>query len=245
MKTIKLVALISCVVIISSPLMAAANDTKIEDAAKASYNYRTVLEDHVKISCQNGVVTLTGTVPNQDLKTLAEDTVDNLPDVLRVDNQIKVENPPPEHSDGWIAFKIHYQLLIRANVSATATTVKVNDGVVTLSGMADNQGQKDLTEFYALQVTGVKSVDNEMTIKTPPVTPMEQYVDDTSITTEIKHELTTYPSTRASKPVITTMNGAVVISGPANSGAQKSLVTQLAENIRGVKSVTNDMTVAQ
>ncbi len=245
MKTIKLITLISSAILITSPLLAAADDTKIENAAKASYNYRTVLEDQVKISCQNGVVTLTGTVPNQDLKTLAEDTVDNLPGVLRVDNQIKVENPPPEHSDGWIAFKIRYQLLIRADVSATATTVKVNNGVVTLSGVADNQGQKDLTEFYTRQVAGVKSVNNEMTIQAPPITPMEQYVDDTSITTEIKHELTTYPSTRASKPAITTMDGAVVISGRADSSAQKSLITRLAENIRGVKSVTNNMTVAQ
>jgi hyperosmotically inducible periplasmic protein len=244
MKTTKLIALISCAAIIATPLVAAPDDTKIEEAAKASYNYRTVLEDHVRISCEDGVVTLTGTVPNQDLKALAEDTVDNLPGVTRVDNQIKVENPPPEHSDGGIAFKIHYQLLIRANVSATATTVKVTDGVVTLSGVADNQGQKDLTEFYARQVPGVKSVDNEMTIKTPPATPVEQYVDDTSITTEIKHELTTYPSTRGSKPAITTLNGTVVISGHADSSAQKSLITQLAENIRGVKSVTNDMTVA-
>ncbi|MEP6605308.1 MAG: BON domain-containing protein, partial [Nitrosospira sp.] len=36
-------------------------DRKIEEAAKASYNYRTVLEDHVKVKASDGVVTLSGT----------------------------------------------------------------------------------------------------------------------------------------------------------------------------------------
>jgi osmotically-inducible protein OsmY len=35
----------------------------------------------------------------------------------------------------------------------------------------------------------------------------------------------------------------VVVSGEAGSDAEKDLVTKLAENIRGVKSVSNNMTV--
>jgi len=168
MKTIKLFTIISSLIIMSNPVFASSTDVKIEDAAKASYNYRTVLEGHVKVSSTDGVVTLTGTVSDEDLKRLAESTVNNLPGVIRVDNQIKVESPLPEHSDSWIAFKIHFQLLIRANVSATATTVTVKDGVVTLSGVADSSAQKELTELYAKEVDGVRSINNEMTVKAPP-----------------------------------------------------------------------------
>lgn len=64
-------------------------DRKIEDAAKASYNYRTVLEDHVRVKADDGVVTLTGTVQDTDDKNLAADTVENLPGVVRVKNEIK------------------------------------------------------------------------------------------------------------------------------------------------------------
>ena len=68
-----------------------ANDRKIEDAAKASYNYRTVLENHVKVKASDGVVTLTGTVQDKGDKDLAADTVENLPGVVSVDNQIQVD----------------------------------------------------------------------------------------------------------------------------------------------------------
>jgi osmotically-inducible protein OsmY len=124
-------------------------DRKIEDAAKASYNYRTVLEDHVKVKADDGVVTLTGTVQDADDKNLAADTVENLPGVVRVKNEIKIESAYPEHSDAWIAFKIRGKLLVKANVSATDTKVAVADGVVTLTGFAENLAQKELSEVYA------------------------------------------------------------------------------------------------
>ncbi|HXN48043.1 MAG TPA: BON domain-containing protein, partial [Bryobacteraceae bacterium] len=83
-----------------------STDSKIEDAAKASYNYRTVLADQVSVKVSDGVVTLTGTVQDRDDRALAEDTVNNLPGVVSVDNQIVVKTDIPEHSDGWIALKV-------------------------------------------------------------------------------------------------------------------------------------------
>lgn len=254
MKIIKLTVIAIFVALSAAPSFADSGiptDAKIEEAAKASYNYKTVLEDHVKISVKNGVVTLTGTVADKDLKTLAEDTVDNIPGVTRVDNQIKVEAPPPVHSDGWIALKVRFQLLVRANVSATATKVDVKDGVVTLSGTADTAAQKDLTETYAKGVEGVKSVVNLITVTAPTTPPsgqpsaVGQYVDDASITTQIKYELSRTPSTSALKTKVTTADGVVVVSGEASSDAEKSLVTNIAQSIRGVKSVVNNMTVKQ
>ena len=106
MKLHKLVAF--SIIATSSVALFASSETdrKIEDAAKASYNYRTVLENHVNVQANDGVVTLTGTVGDKDLKVLAEDTVSNLPGVTRVDNQIALDPALAEHSDGWIAFKL-------------------------------------------------------------------------------------------------------------------------------------------
>src|ERR1022692_1222623 len=90
-------------VLLASPVALFAlpeTDRKIEDAAKASYNCRTVLENHVAVKAHDGVVTLTGIVGDRDLKVLAEDTVSNLPGVDRVDNQITPDPAIAEHSDG-------------------------------------------------------------------------------------------------------------------------------------------------
>ena len=73
--------------ILASPLALLASsttDNQIEDAAKASYNYRTVLENHVKVAATDGVVTLTGVVEDKDDKALAQDTVENLPGVTKI-----------------------------------------------------------------------------------------------------------------------------------------------------------------
>ncbi len=148
-------------------LFASPTDSKIEDAARASYNYRMVLEGRVTVKSDEGIVTLTGTVLDQDDKALAEDTVENLPGVLKVDNLIEVKAPAPEHSDDWIALKIRGELLVKANVSATSTKVDVKDGVVTLSGTADNDAQRDLTEIYAKEIVNVKSVRNQIVVVGP------------------------------------------------------------------------------
>ena len=222
-----------------------AIDRKIEEAAKASYNYRTVLENHVKVAAKDGVVTLTGTVEDKDDKELAQDTVENLPGVTSVKNDIVVKATAPEHSDDWIAFKVRGRLLVKAHVSAAHTTVAVKDGVVTLTGTADNIAQKELTGVYAAEIDWVKSVKNDIVVKTAPATgeTVSEKIDDASITTQLKYALLSHKGTSAVKTKVTTVDGVVVISGEAASSAEKSLVTKLAEDVRGVNRVVNNMTV--
>src|SRR5882724_8201311 len=155
-------------VLLASPFALFAssdNDRKIEDAAKSSYNYRTVLEGNVKVKAHDGVVTLTGKVQDKDDRALAANTVETLPGVVSVDTQVKVEPTYPEHSDAWMAFKIRSRLLVKGNVTGTSTKVAVIDGNVTLTGSADNSAQKDLTAAYAKDIDGVKAVQNDIVVK--------------------------------------------------------------------------------
>jgi hyperosmotically inducible periplasmic protein len=235
-------------VLIAAPVALFASsetDRKIEDAAEASYNYRTVLEGHVKVKASDGIVTLTGTVEDKDNKALAADTVENLPGVVAVKNEINVKSSYPEHSDAWIAFKIRSLLLVKSNVSATDTKVAVEKGNVTLTGTADNIAQKDLTGVYAKEIDWVKSVKNDIVVKDAPAAgeTIGEKIDDASITSQVKYALLSHKATSALKTKVTTNDGVIVITGEASSDAEKSLVTKLAQDVRGVKSVTNDMVV--
>ncbi len=235
-------------IITASPLVAFASsetDNKIEEAAKASFNYRTVLENHVNVKAKDGIVTLTGSVQDSDDKALAADTVENLPGVVAVKNDITIKSDQPEHSDGWIALKLRTRLLVKANVSAASTTVAVKDGIVTLGGTAENQAQKELTEVYAKEIDWVKAVKNDIVVKEPLATSetMGERIDDASITSQLKYALLHHKATSAVKTKVTTVDGVVVISGDASSDAEKSLVTKLAQDVRGVKTVVNNMTV--
>ncbi len=228
------------------PFFAASDvDRRIVDSAKASYNYRTLLDDKVTVRSDDGVVTLTGMVADKDLRNIAEDTVSNLPGVLRVDNRITLDPAMQEHSDAWIAWKIRYQLLVRASVSNRNTKVDVTDGVVTLTGSAANAAERELVGVYATEVGGVKSVRNDIVIDIPASDErtVAETIDDASITSQVKYALLTHKSTSALKTKVSTKDGVVVITGIAANEAERSLAGKLALSIRGVKSVTNQMTV--
>jgi hyperosmotically inducible protein len=220
-------------------------DHKIEDAAQDSYNFRTVLDHQVTVRANDGIVTLTGAVQDTDQKALAEDTVKNLPGVFSVRNNLTLKSDYPEHSDAWIAFKLRGRLLVMANVSAVNTAIAVRDGVITLGGTADNLAQKELTEVYAKEIVGVKSVKNDIVVQNQPtaVQSIGENIDDASITTQVKYALFCDKATSALKTSVTTKAGVIAISGEAGSDAEISLVTKLAQDVRGAKSVVNSMTV--
>jgi osmotically-inducible protein OsmY len=254
MKITKLSVLVALLAGPIALFASSSSDRKIEDAAKASYNYRTVLENNVNVKARDGVVTLTGTVQDKDDRALAADTVENLPGVVSVDNQIKVESTYKEHSDAWMAFKIRGRLLVKGNVSATSTKVAVNEGNVVLSGTADNTAQKELTEVYAKDIDGVKSVKNDIVITDRSTDRSAdradsrhesagEQIDDASITSQVKYALLSHKSTSALKTKVTTTDGVVRVTGDAATDAEKSLVTKLAGDVRGTRSVKNDMTV--
>jgi osmotically-inducible protein OsmY len=244
MKTHTRIALLLVAALPVAMFASASTDGKIEDAAKASYNYHTVLDGRITVKSSDGVVTLTGTVQDKDDKALAEDTVENLPGVISVDNQIVVKSEVPEHSDAWIALKVRGELLVKANVSATATKVDVKDGVVTLSGNVQNLAEKDLTEAYVKDIDNVKAVKNDLVVVSgAPADTVGETIDDASITSQVKFALLSHRSTSAMSTKVTTENAVVSISGVASSDAEKSLVTKIAQDTRGVKSVVNDMTV--
>ena len=252
MKSIYPLALFVAVgtLLVTSPsLRASETDDRIEVSAKKSHVFKTYLkEDAIKIESKNGVVTLTGTVSENSHKSLAQDTVESLPGVKSVENQLTVKGESPaEHSDGWIGTKVKTTLLYHRNVRGTKTDVNVTDGVVILSGEASSLAQKELTTEYAQDVEGVKSVKNEMTIAKTPGKPDQttgEKIDDASITAQVRSSLFSHRSTSALKTKVTTTDGVVTVSGEAKNASEKSLVTKLVTDIDGVSSVVNNMTIA-
>jgi osmotically-inducible protein OsmY len=251
MKTTYSAALISaaCAMLITSAtLRASETDDRIVASTQKSYIFQIYLtKDPIKTVSENGVVTLTGSVANASHKSLAQETVEALPGVTSVDNQLTVKSGSPvEGSDGWLSLKVESALLFHRNVNCNATDVSVEDGIVRLRGEAASTGQKELTAEYAKDVTGVKEVKNEMTIaKTPgkPVETMAEKIDDASITAEVKASLMWHSSTSAIKTKVQTTDGVVTVSGIAKSASEKALVTKLATDINGVSSVINNMDV--
>ncbi|NTW77535.1 MAG: BON domain-containing protein, partial [Syntrophaceae bacterium] len=67
--------------------------------------------------------------------------------------------------DASITAQVKMTLLYHRSTSALNTSVTTKRGVVTLSGKAKNAAEKDLATKFAIDVNGVKSVKNRMTIE--------------------------------------------------------------------------------
>jgi osmotically-inducible protein OsmY len=90
----------------------------------------------------------------------------------------------------------------------------------------------------------VKSVRNEIVVQAPAAgRTVGEKIDDASITSQVKYALLNHDGTSALKTKVTTNEGVIVITGEARSDAEKSLVTKLARDVRGLQSVDNRMTV--
>jgi len=221
-------------------------DDRIESSAKKSYVFKTYLQnDDIKVQSEDGVVTLTGTVSEESHKSLAQETVADLPGVKSVDNKLEVkgESPAPM-SDAWITAKVKTIFLFHKNVSAM-TEVSTKDGIVTLRGKANNEAQKDLTTEYAKDVEGVKGVNNEMTVGkiAKKKRTVGEKIDDASITAQVKMTLLYHRSTSALNTSVKTKRGVVTLSGNADSAAEKDLASKYANDVNGVKGVNNRMTI--
>ena len=230
------------------PAAASEKDHRIEAAAKHSYNFKTYLkDDNVKVDSDQGIVTLTGTVAVEFHRGLAEQTVSELPGVRSVVNQISVTGvQPAPATDDWITMKVKSTLAFHKNVSVLGTDVHTSAGIVTLTGTAHSDGERALTGEYAKDVEGVLEVRNDMTVHegARPHETMSDKIDDSSITAQIKTTLLFHKSVRAMATKVITKDGNVSLHGEAKTEAEKEKVTRLAEDIKGVKHVSNHMTVA-
>jgi len=237
------------VLTVGLPMQASEQDGKIVDAAQNSYNFKTYLkDDNIKVASANGYVTLTGTVAWEHHKYLAAETVAGLPGVKSVDNQLTLTgDQPTDKSDAWITMKVKTALTFHNHVSAVDTDVNTVGGVVTLTGKADPEAQKQLTTEYAKDVYGVTEVRNDTVVSNPPKVYRErtlgQKVDDSSITAQIKTSLLFHKSTHSLATKVVTRDGVVTLHGEARNGAERDLVTRIAEDIDGVRNVHNRMTL--
>ncbi len=72
-----------------------------------------------------------------------------------------------------------------------------------------------------------------------------EYVDDSVITTKVKAALLNEPGLKSTEINVETYKGVVQLSGFVSSAADERKAAELARNVKGVKSVKQDMRVKQ
>ena len=70
-------------------------------------------------------------------------------------------------------------------------------------------------------------------------------IDDTATTGRVKSALKDDPAYKYSDVKVTTFKGTVQLSGFVNTRAQKSQAGEIAKRVKGVKEITNNITVKE
>lgn len=250
-RTTVLLATASALLMFSLPLYASETDDRIESSARESYIFKNYLnDDSIKITSKNGFVTLAGSVTEEPHKKLATETVESLPGVKSVDNQLVLKDEKTAgNMDALVKQRVKLEMLYHRNLSAANPGFQVKDGVVTINGEAASKAQIDLTTEYIKDVDGVKDVKNEMTVANSGKTVGEKVedvgisIDDASITALVKATLLYHRSTSAINTKVETVDGIVKLTGTAKNASEMDLATKFVQDVHGVKSVVNNMII--
>ena len=245
-----------------------ASDARLEAQISTTYALSPHLQGgDITVSVQDGKATLTGAVPEDINKELAEQFARNVEGVTEVDNQLVIDadyvRPKADETpsfgdritDATITAAVKSKLMWTRYAEGLATEVSTESGKVTLEGTAESQAAKDLAERLAADTRGVESVDNQLEVKAPGAAEEPgtgeaamdktrevaadtgEYITDLWITTKVKSTLLWSSGVSGSDISVTTNDGVVTLSGHVNSEAERELAVELAQGLRGVKNV--------
>jgi len=242
--------------VLAAPLVAltvpptawAATDDSSKDDAQILKDAQGKLKNKkfsgVQVAVQNGMVTLTGSVPLYADKQDAQKNVGKVKNVVSVVNDIQVQ--AGESTDQQLADKIGKQLAydrVGYGNAFNAITASVQNGVVTMGGHALGPVAKDSALNIAKRTPGVTNVIDK--IEVDPVSPM-----DDRIRQQVARRVYGYPSLNKyainpANPIrITVINGHVILSGVVDNQSDKDVAGIQANTVPGVFSVTNNLQVA-
>lgn len=147
------------------------DDSGITAKAKAALvDDDAIKSTDISVKTHSGVVTLSGFVTSQDQAEKAVAVVQKIEGVKSVSDKIHVRDSKSSSVKGYAGdaattSEIKAKLLADDIVPSRNVKVETTDGVVQLSGHVANQAQSDRAESIAKAIEGVKSVKNDLTVK--------------------------------------------------------------------------------
>jgi len=202
----------------------------------------------VTSTVKNGMVTLTGNVDVYATKEEAEHRIHHKKGVTAVSNQITVGSGEPSTASdialrNKLAEKLAYDRVGYGTTPFNSFTIGVQNGVVTLGGVAYGPTDKDSAVSLVSYYPGVKDVVDE--IEVAPLSP-----NDDRIRIAAARAIYGFPSLNRyaadpAKPIrITVVNGNITLTGVVDSQADKDTAGIRANGVPDAFKVTNNLQVA-
>jgi len=133
------------------------------------------------------------------------------------------------------------ELMWQPNIDQTQIGVIVENGIVTLSGVVDSYAKKVAAEQAVKFVKGVKAVADDIEVKYG----LDYKKTDKEIAKAVVNALEWNSSVPDNKVSIEVSDGRVYLGGEVQWYYQKDAAKRAVENLLGVKSVINNITLKQ
>ncbi|MGA3159603.1 MAG: BON domain-containing protein [Terracidiphilus sp.] len=222
---------------------ATAQTANPEDSAAEARLDKKQFHD-VKVTVDQGIATLTGTVDLYAYKADADKRVRKVKGVTAVHNLIQVGGPtiPDEVLEDKLGEKLEYDRVFYGN-AFNAISISVHNGVVTLGNHALSYVSRDSALALVSYYPGVKGVEDE--IQVDPVS-----LFDNRIRMQVYRAVYGFPTLNKyaidpGKPIrISVQNGHVGLYGTVDSKADRDVAFIRANSVFGVFKVENFLNVA-
>lgn len=192
---------------------------------------------NIGVSVENGIVTLSGHVPNYLQKTTAERATWRVKGVKAIAQEIKVRyDQDKKGADDQIAERVVNMLAWDASVPKNAVRVKVQNGWVTLEGEVNWNYQRAAAEADVRKLSGVVAVSNNVAIK-----PAAQAPD---VRKRIEDALKRYAKLEAEQiSVDVRENGTIRLDGKVHNWEELQTVKRAAWSAPGVRMVDDHIRI--
>jgi osmotically-inducible protein OsmY len=150
--------------------------------------------------------------------------------------RLQAETAKKEITDSGITSVVEKELKHEKGVVPDDVDVSTSEGIVTLSGSVDNILAKERAVKIAESIRGVRGVIDQTT-----VTPVSRSDDD--INKDIAAALKQDPATESYQVAVSVQDAVATLTGSVGSYGEKRLAARIVEGIKGVKAVSNDVTI--
>ena len=147
------------------------DDSTITARVKAALiDDKNIRSSNISVKTENKVVTLSGSVDSAEQKDLAVNAAKTVKGVTTVNDQLNVVAEKSASLEGYagdtaITSQVKAKLLADDIVPSRKVTVETRAGTVHLSGTVDSRQQADRAADIAKAVSGVKNVENNLSVK--------------------------------------------------------------------------------
>ncbi|MBN1420342.1 MAG: BON domain-containing protein [Planctomycetes bacterium] len=138
--------------------------------------------------------------------------------------------------DSTISFWIRTALDEDSRIMPADIAVSVTEGVATLNGTVGNLAERDFAVREAKKIKGVKGVIDEITVRASGRS-------DEEIRQDVVDALRMSPILRPDTPSVTVDDGSVTLRGQLESWAEREQADLLAREVRGVRSVNDEIEI--